>query len=130
MPVKKFVLVQTFIKFKALQILNKDCTFINKYMNFLAFSKRWKQLPRSVLQKSWCISVVEILQLYENSSFSQIVFVIFGCKHRTTTMKNSILQYNFLLECLLMAAYEMLSFFLWEIFFRALLQVCFCTSVQ
>ena len=54
MPVKKFVLAQTFIKFKVLQILpiNKDCRFTNKYMNFLPFSKRREQPPRNVLQKS------------------------------------------------------------------------------
>ena len=64
--VKKIVLAQTFIKFKALQILaiNKDCRFTNKYMNFLAFSKRWKKPPRNVLQKSCYESVVEILEFY------------------------------------------------------------------
>ena len=66
MPVKKFVLVQTFIKFKALQMLpiNKDCRFTNTYMNFYAFSKHRKQPPRNVLQKSCYASVVEILELY------------------------------------------------------------------
>ena len=66
MPVKKFVLVQTFIKFKALQILpiNKDCRFTNKYMNFLAFSKRRKLPLRNGLQKSCYASVVETLELY------------------------------------------------------------------
>ena len=52
--VKKFVLVQTFIKFKALQILpiNKNCRFTSKYMNFLSFSKPRKQPPRNVLQNT------------------------------------------------------------------------------
>ena len=114
MPVKKFVLVQTFIKFKALQILpiNKDCRFTNKYMNFLASSKCQKQPPRNVLQKSCYASVVETLELYKNSTFSQIFFIIFGREYRTTTMKNTILPYTFLLERLSMAASEMFSFFL------------------
>ena len=66
MPVKKFVLVQTFIKFKALEILpiNKDFRFTNKYMNFFAFSKRRNQPPRNVLQENCYASVVETLQLY------------------------------------------------------------------
>ena len=57
MPVNKFVLVQTFIKFKALEILptNKD---------FFAFSKRRNQPPRNVLQESCYVSVVETLELY------------------------------------------------------------------
>ena len=43
---RKPFLVQTFIKFKGLQILPiiNDCRFTNKYMNFLAFSKRQNQL--------------------------------------------------------------------------------------
>ena len=123
MPVKKFVLVQTFIKFKALQILpiNKDCRFTNKYTNFLVFSKRQKELSRNVLQKSCYASVVEILKLYSNSTFSQIFFVLFGREYRTTTMENSILQDKFLLESLSMATSEMFSFFLRQVFFRALL---------
>ena len=70
MSVEKFVSVQTFIKFKVkfkvLQILpiNKDCRFTNKYMNFLVFSKCWKQPSRNVLQKSCYASVVEILEYY------------------------------------------------------------------
>ena len=65
-PVKKFVIEQTFIKFKASQILpiNKDCRFTTKYMSFFAFSKHQKQLPINVLQKSCYASVVEIPELY------------------------------------------------------------------
>ena len=66
MPVKKFVLVQTFIKVKAFQILpiSKVCRFTNKCMNFLAFSKLQKQPRKKVLQMSFYASVVEILELY------------------------------------------------------------------
>ena len=72
MPVKKFILVQTFIKFKALQILpiNRDCRFTNKHMNFLAFSRHRKQPPRNVLQKSCYASVVETLENNLPSNFS------------------------------------------------------------
>ena len=74
MPVKKFVLGQTFIKFKALQILpiNKDCRFTIKYMNFLAFSKFYKQLPRNILQKSCYASVVGILEFTKIQLFTDI----------------------------------------------------------
>ena len=74
MPVRKFVLVQTFIKFNALQILpiNKDCRFTIKYMNFLAFSKFYKQLPRNVLQKSCYASVVKILEFTKIQLFTDI----------------------------------------------------------
>ena len=66
MPLNKFGLVQSFIKSKVLQILpiNKYCRFVNKYINFLTFLKRQKELPRYVLQNSYYVPVVEILELY------------------------------------------------------------------